>query len=483
MSEIILRYFFRIFWAFILAAFLTMGFRASWNVERGNKTRMRPTRDDTVVWIDPIYFPVLFLIYMGMYLFIYVKTGKLELCMVSAVDLFLFLSIYYMFLLLFLPVLRRYFTARTCATFWLVPVFLYYQPQLLYSSITLPPVIYLYIPQKILMVLSGIWMVGFVLILGIQIASHLRFVLDLKKHSEKVDEPKILEVFEVIKTKLDYTLPVELRYCSKLGSPLSVGMRKKRKITYLPQKNFTNEELKMIFSHELHHIQRNDTHTKFFLRFCVALGWFHPLVWIAVKKGEEDLELSCDEIVLKDADDVCRNQYAHLLLSIAGDSRGFSTCLSSSAKSLRYRLKAAIQDKTKRLGTGLLFTVMFLSTIAAGRTGLAVERGTAADLIGADMSYIMKADLTFSKGKSLSISDTDKLLDYLLNIKLEKIAAVYIYTGSDTDDRISLSGELEEGKYFSLTEMNLEVYDWKDGSTANFHLLEPVDWKYIKSLE
>lgn len=104
-------------------------------------------------------------------------------------------------------------------------------------------------------------------------------------------------------------------------------------------------------------------------------------MWIAVKKGEEDLELSCDEIVLKDADDVGRKRYAQLLLSIAGDSRGFSTCLSSSARSLRYRLKAAMPQKTKRLGTGLLFVIMFLSTLAVGRTGLSVERGYTADLI------------------------------------------------------------------------------------------------------
>ena len=381
MSEIVIVYIFRIFWALILGAFLAGGFRSSWNAEIGKRGLFRQGRDDTVVWIDPICFPVLILIYMGAYLFIYAGTGELELCMVSAADLFLFLSIYYTFLLLVLPLLRRYFTARTCATFWLIPVFLYYQPHLIYSSMTLPPVVYLYIPGKILGSLSVIWLLGFVLILGSQIFSHLRFVYNLKRNSRRVDDPLIFETFEIVQKKINYTHLVELRYCSMLDTPLSVGMRKKRRITYLPEEKFTEEELEMIFSHELHHIQRNDTHTKFFLRFCIALGWFHPLVWITVKKGEEDLELSCDEIVLKDADDVGRKRYAQLLLSIAGDSRGFSTCLSSSARSLRYRLKAAMPQKIKRLGTGLLFVIMFLSTLAVGRTGLSVERGYTADLI------------------------------------------------------------------------------------------------------
>lgn len=117
MSEIVIVYIFQIFWALILGAFLAGGFRSSWNAEIGKRGLFRQGRDDTVVWIDPICFPVLILIYMGAYLFVYAGTGELELCMVSAADLFLFLSIYYTFLLLVLPLLRRYFTARTCATF------------------------------------------------------------------------------------------------------------------------------------------------------------------------------------------------------------------------------------------------------------------------------------------------------------------------------------------------------------------------------
>ena len=78
-----------------------------------------------------------------------------------------------------------------------------------------------------------------------------------------------------------------------------------------------------------------------------ALGWFHPLVWLAVKKAEEDLELSCDEIVLKDADLSTRKKYAELLLSIAGDGRGYTTCLSASAKTLSYRLKATVSARER----------------------------------------------------------------------------------------------------------------------------------------
>ena len=106
-----------------------------------------------------------------------------------------------------------------------------------------------------------------------------------------------------------------------------------------------------------------------------ALGWFHPLVWLAVKKAEEDLELSCDEIVLKDADPSTRKKYAELLLSIAGDGRGYTTCLSASAKTLCYRLKSTVSAREKRLGLPLLFLTIIISSLLMGNVNLSTDRG------------------------------------------------------------------------------------------------------------
>ena len=62
-------------------------------------------------------------------------------------------------------------------------------------------------------------------------------------------------------------------------------------------------------------------------------------MWMAMERSAQDMELSCDETVLLEADDVTRRRYAGLLLATAGDSRGFTTCLSASASALRYRLR------------------------------------------------------------------------------------------------------------------------------------------------
>ena len=77
----------------------------------------------------------------------------------------------------------------------------------------------------------------------------------------------------------------------------------------------------MVFSHELAPMCRGEIRTPgAFLEFCKALGWFHPLVWAAVRKAQDDLELSCDEIVLEKYDADRRKKYAELLLVTAGES-------------------------------------------------------------------------------------------------------------------------------------------------------------------
>ena len=74
-------------------------------------------------------------------------------------------------------------------------------------------------------------------------------------------------------------------------------------LTVLPTNHYTLDELQLIFRHELRHIQRQDGDTKAFLAFYRAFCWFNPLVWMASKKASEDIELSCDEMVLYNADE------------------------------------------------------------------------------------------------------------------------------------------------------------------------------------
>ena len=413
MSDNMLAYIFRIFWIVLLAFILVDSFCKSWNTENGKKERILSGGYGTFVGYDPVVLPIIVGIYLV--LCIGISAAKKEdilLNTTSLIDMILFITIYFTILLMFLPVLRRYYTAKTCAAFWIVPVVLYFQPNML-ETFAVPPAVVFYVPENFLTILGGIWITGFAVIFAIQVISHLYFTKKLRENSRPVADASLSEQWDKMKKDMDIPLVVDIRYCSEVNTPLTIGMRMKNTTTYLPERGFTDEEAELIFAHELHHIRRRDTHMKFFLRFCCAFGWIHPLVWMAVRKAEDDLELSCDEIVLKDADKDKRRRYAELLLSIAGDSRGYSTCLSASAKSLRYRLKAALPVKNKRKGVVLLFLIMIVSGLCTGRLALSTDRGTLTELAGLDTAGISNADFQSDRyDDSHEIKDVELLSQY-----------------------------------------------------------------------
>ena len=481
MRLIDLEYGFWIFWALILGALVAGAFRGSWQVENGKKNiswyGLR-YRSDTVVWVDPILFPAAAAIYFGLGLYACIKMEiPLNYISIVIIDVFLFITVYFTLLFLLLPLLRKYYTARTCATLWLIPLFLLYQPYL-----SLPPKIILYFPGELLKLLICIWLTGFVIIFVGQIVSHIRFVWNLKQHSLPVADEGLLNKWESMKEERNISYPIGLKYCSVITTPLTVGMWQEKMITYLPEKKFSAEEAELIFSHELWHIQRKDTHTKFFLRFCNALGWIHPLVWFAIKKAEDDLELSCDEAVLRGADSERRKKYAQLLLSIAGDSRGFSTCLSASAKTLRYRLKATMPGKSKRLGLLLLFLVTVLGCLSGGSLALATDRGTIAELSGRDLTRVEDAEIWGADGESrIMIEDTVGLAEYMEGLQVEKVLTDYEAASYESDAQ-HLSGSLAgSGLSFSIYDDYLVIID-PDKGREQYHLCTPTDWEHIQTL-
>ena len=140
-------------------------------------------------------------------------------------------------------------------------------------------------------------------------------------------------------------------------SPFVLGIIKPK--IYLPF-NMNEKDMEHVVAHEMAHIRRKDHLWKPLGFILLTLHWFNPLMWIAMRKCTEDLELSCDETVLLDADDTTRKQYAVLLLDTAGDERGFTTCLSAAAETMRYRLKHIVKVRERWTGTLLLSIAMFL---------------------------------------------------------------------------------------------------------------------------
>ena len=132
----------------------------------------------------------------------------------------------------------------------------------------------LYVPYPAVQILLSVWLTGFVCIFGFQVFSHLRFSKSLKRNSCPEEDPRLLGLWKYWKKKLeigDLTRPIQLRRCRGIRTPLTVGLYRGSWITYLPERDFTEEEAELIFSHELHHIQRR-TRTRNFSAVLLCAG-------------------------------------------------------------------------------------------------------------------------------------------------------------------------------------------------------------------
>ena len=283
-------------------------------------------------------------------------------------------------LIVLLPIFRKYFSARACATMWILPVFMFWQAHILLRNAPVPSIV-IYIPSNVLDVLFLIWIAGFVVVFAGKFIVHFIFRRSVMSASVPVSDPAVLELFEQELQALEYYRPVRLVISSAVTAPLSMGTTKRSRVTVLPNREFTQQELHFVFRHEIHHLQRGDVSNKIFFAFCQALCWFNPLIWIATRKASDDLELSCDEIVLEDMDEQQRRQYAELLLDTAGHSGGFTTCLSAAAETMRYRLKNVVTVRKRWPGTLMLSIAMFLCVMSYGTIAVSTDRGTVAELI------------------------------------------------------------------------------------------------------
>lgn len=115
--------------------------------------------------------------------------------------------------------------------------------------------------------------------------------------------------------KLRIRREVQIKFSNEILSPLSYGLL--HPAILLPQnaKNWEHHVIDDVLIHELSHIKRLDWLSMFFAYLVSSLFWINPLLWMALKKLNEEAENSCDSAVLQYGQS--ETNYAENLLGIA----------------------------------------------------------------------------------------------------------------------------------------------------------------------
>ena len=104
----------------------------------------------------------------------------------------------------------------------------------------------------------------------------------------------------------------------KVNTPFVIGLVRPR--IYLPE-DMEWQEQSYVLLHERVHIRRGDHCWRILAYAALCLHWFNPLVWLAFFLSERDMEMSCDEAVIRKVGSHIKKEYSTSLLTMAAGSR------------------------------------------------------------------------------------------------------------------------------------------------------------------
>ena len=142
-----------------------------------------------------------------------------------------------------------------------------------------------------------VWMIGVLVMVIYSIVSYIR-----------------------LRRKLSVVVPLRdnIFIADDIKSPFVVGLFRPK--IYLPC-NLGDKEQEYIILHEQHHIKRLDHVMKALAFLALAIHWFNPLVWVAFILASKDMEMSCDEAVIRKIGGNVRADYSASLLTLATGRR------------------------------------------------------------------------------------------------------------------------------------------------------------------
>ena len=150
---------------------------------------------------------------------------------------------------------------------------------------------------------------------------------------------------------------VDIRQCEYVSAPLTYGIV--RPVILLPKEMAWGEPAAYVLEHELVHIRRFDAAWKLALSAAVCVHWFNPLAWAMYVLANRDLELSCDEAVVRRLGLGKKSAYALTLIGMEETKSGLSPLASNfSRNAIEERITAIMKMKKTSIAAVLLAAVL-----------------------------------------------------------------------------------------------------------------------------
>ncbi len=193
--------------------------------------------------------------------------------------------------------------------------------------------------EKLLLVLTVVWLAGMAVVALYGVISTL---------------------YLYRKVRPSLRLRDNIYLCDDVDSPFILGILRPR--IYLPS-DIDGRQAEAVIAHENAHLKRKDHWWKPLGYVLLMVYWFHPGLWLAYILLCRDIELACDEKVIKHMDTAAQRTYSEALLSCSMPRRLVRICpLAFGEMGVKARIKAVLHYKKPALwiliGANLLCVVL-----------------------------------------------------------------------------------------------------------------------------
>ena len=119
-----------------------------------------------------------------------------------------------------------------------------------------------------------------------------------------------------------------------------------------------------VIRHERTHIRRGDPVWRLFAFAALLVHWFNPLVWLAFRLSDKDMEMSCDEAVMRASEDDIRADYSETLLRFASADMSLGTALAFGEGETGSRVKNVMRYRKPALWVSMAAILVLVSSAA-----------------------------------------------------------------------------------------------------------------------
>lgn len=283
-------------------------------------------------------------------------------------------------------------------------------------------------------ILSVIWLAGLLLCFGFFAVSYIKCYREFR-FSLLVEN----DILEAWKEKHPLKRSLSIRQTETIAAPLSYGVI--RPVILMPKNTEWKNiyQLRYVLEHEYVHIRRLDMLTKLIMIAAVCIHWFNPLVWVMYILFNRDLELSCDETVVRRFGMDIKSVYATALISMEEKKSGLTPlCNSFSKNAIEERIRAIMKiKKTSKFAVIISAVLVICVTGGFATSASSLEKKTETAQENGETTVALN-EVNIREDESLSSSDVEwwtaeeyaKWLDEEKEV-LQSMIGEKAYTGGD----------------------------------------------------